>query len=137
MEEGKEASLKVWGGARFRVYLQGLRPIGSRFHVFLMIPTAVMIERTPLVPMFQVTSRVSQTLHTRPYAAMHSPLESQSKPQNSIETLTNPTPQSSLNLQSPKHNIPRPSIYPLLDPKYPLFGTRYPYLRVQGGSWSP
>ena len=59
MEEGKEASLKVWGGARFRVYLQGLRPIGSRFHVFLMIPTAVMIERTPLVPMFQVTSRVS------------------------------------------------------------------------------
>ena len=30
---------------------------------------------------------------------------------------------------------PRPSIYPLIDPKYPLFGTIYPYLRVQGGSW--
>ena len=31
--------------------------------------------------------------------------------------------------------LPRPSIYPLLDPKYPLFRTIYPYLRVQGGSW--
>ena len=31
--------------------------------------------------------------------------------------------------------IPRPSFYPLLDPKCPLFGTIYPYLRVQGGSW--
>ena len=31
--------------------------------------------------------------------------------------------------------LPRPSIYPLLDPKCPLFGTIYPYLRVQGGSW--
>ena len=26
-------------------------------------------------------------------------------------------------------------VYPLFDPKYPLFGTVYPYLRVQGGSW--
>ena len=32
-------------------------------------------------------------------------------------------------------SIPRPSIYPLLDPKYLLLGTIYPYLRVQGGSW--
>ena len=31
--------------------------------------------------------------------------------------------------------VPRPSIYPLLEPKCPLFGTIYPYLRVQGGSW--
>ena len=31
--------------------------------------------------------------------------------------------------------IPRPSIYPLLDPKYPFFGAIYPYLRAQGGSW--
>ena len=31
--------------------------------------------------------------------------------------------------------IPRPSIYPLSDPECPLFGTIYPYLRVQGGSW--
>ena len=30
---------------------------------------------------------------------------------------------------------PRPSIYPLLDPKCPLFGAIYPYLRAQGGSW--
>ena len=28
-----------------------------------------------------------------------------------------------------------PSIYPLFDPKCTLFGTIYPYLRVQGGSW--
>ena len=33
-------------------------------------------------------------------------------------------------------NIPRPSIYPLFDPKYPYFGTLYPYLRVLGGSWA-
>ena len=41
-----------------------------------------------------------------------------------------------LSLPSPSHtdNLPRPSIYPLLDPKCPLFGTTYPYLRVQGGS---
>ena len=31
--------------------------------------------------------------------------------------------------------VPRPSIYPLLDPKCPLFGAIYPYLRAQGGSW--
>ena len=31
--------------------------------------------------------------------------------------------------------IPRPPIYPLLDPKCPLFGTLYPCLRVQGRSW--
>ena len=32
--------------------------------------------------------------------------------------------------------IPRPSIYPLLlDPKDPLLGAIYPYLRAQGGSW--
>ena len=31
--------------------------------------------------------------------------------------------------------IPRPSIYPLLDPKCPLFGAIYPYLRAEGGSW--
>ena len=30
---------------------------------------------------------------------------------------------------------PRPSIYPLLDPKCPVFGTIYLYLRVQAGSW--
>ena len=30
---------------------------------------------------------------------------------------------------------PRPSIYPLLHPKCPLFGAIYPYLRAQGGSW--
>ena len=34
-----------------------------------------------------------------------------------------------------KTSVPRPSIYPLLDPKYPSFGTIYPYLRVLGGSW--
>ena len=33
------------------------------------------------------------------------------------------------------HSIPSPSIYPYLDPKYPLFGTIDPCLRVQGGSW--
>ena len=33
-----------------------------------------------------------------------------------------------------KKDLPRPSIYPLEDPKYRLFGTIYPYLRVQGGS---
>ena len=33
-----------------------------------------------------------------------------------------------------KMSPPRPSFYPLLDPKYPLSGTIYPYLRVQGGS---
>ena len=32
-------------------------------------------------------------------------------------------------------SIPRTSIYPLLDPKCPLFGAIYPYLRAQGGSW--
>ena len=32
-------------------------------------------------------------------------------------------------------NIPRPSSYPLLGPKYVLLGTIYPQLRVQGGSW--
>ena len=31
--------------------------------------------------------------------------------------------------------VPRPSIYPLLDPTCPLFGARYPFLRAQGGSW--
>ena len=31
------------------------------------------------------------------------------------------------------NTIPRPSFFPLLDPKYPLLGTIYPYLRVQGG----
>ena len=31
--------------------------------------------------------------------------------------------------------VPRPSIYPLLDPKYPFLGTIYPDLRFQGGSW--
>ena len=38
-------------------------------------------------------------------------------------------------IRVPSMNPPRPSIYPLLDPKCPLFGTIYPYLRVQGGSW--
>ena len=33
-------------------------------------------------------------------------------------------------------NLPRPSIYPLLDPKMPIiWGHIYPYLRAQGGSW--
>ena len=32
-------------------------------------------------------------------------------------------------------NLPRPSSYPLLGPKYLLSGTIYPQLRVQGGSW--
>ena len=45
-------------------------------------------------------------------------------------SLMDQQPQGSL-LISP----PRPSIYLLLDPKCPLFGTIYPYLRVQGGSW--
>ena len=31
--------------------------------------------------------------------------------------------------------VPRPSIYPLLDLKYPKFGTTYPCLRVLGWSW--
>ena len=31
---------------------------------------------------------------------------------------------------------PRPSSYPLLGPQYPLLGTIYHQLRVQGGSWS-
>ena len=35
----------------------------------------------------------------------------------------------------PKSRFPRPSSYPLLGPKYLLFGTIYPQLRVQGGSW--
>ena len=34
-----------------------------------------------------------------------------------------------------EYTIPRPSIYPLLDPKCPLFGAIHPYLRLQGGSW--
>ena len=32
-------------------------------------------------------------------------------------------------------SLPRPSSYPLLGPKYLLYGTIYPQLRVQGGSW--
>ena len=32
-------------------------------------------------------------------------------------------------------NLPRPPIYPLFGPKYALFGTIYPQLRVLGGSW--
>ena len=36
-----------------------------------------------------------------------------------------------------RHRIPRPSSYTLLGPKYPLLGTIYPQLRVQGGSWYP
>ena len=31
-------------------------------------------------------------------------------------------------------HLPRPSSYPQLGPKYPLLGTIYPQLRVQGGS---
>ena len=38
-------------------------------------------------------------------------------------------------MREPRQKGPRPSVYPLLDPKCPLFGTIYPYLRVQGGSW--
>ena len=34
-----------------------------------------------------------------------------------------------------RSSTPKPSIYPLLDRKSPLFGTIYRYLRVQGGSW--
>ena len=34
-----------------------------------------------------------------------------------------------------RQHRPRPSIYPLLNPKCPLFGTIYPCVRVQGGSW--
>ena len=34
-----------------------------------------------------------------------------------------------------RQHRPRPSIYPLLNPKCPLFGSIYPYVRVQGGSW--
>ena len=37
-------------------------------------------------------------------------------------------------LRSP-NNVPRHSMYPLLDSKYLQFGTIYPYLRVQGESW--
>ena len=33
------------------------------------------------------------------------------------------------------NTTPRPSSYPLLGTKYPLFWTIYPQLRVQGGSW--
>ena len=32
-------------------------------------------------------------------------------------------------------SLPRPSFYPLSGPKYPLLGTIYPNLKVQGGSW--
>ena len=34
-----------------------------------------------------------------------------------------------------KYHAPRPSSYTLLGPKYPLLGTIYPQLRVQGRSW--
>ena len=63
------------------------------------------------------------------------------RPCTSSRRHSNPTPSSQIILSSarsqpPKNpSIPRPSIYPLLKPKYPLFGTIYPYLRVQGGSW--
>ena len=33
------------------------------------------------------------------------------------------------------YRVPKTSIYPLLDPKYPYFGTIYPYVRVLAGSW--
>ena len=49
-----------------------------------------------------------------------------------IRNLTDHLPRSGCDAES----FPRPSISPLLDPKCPLFGTIYPYLRVQGGSWS-
>ena len=34
-----------------------------------------------------------------------------------------------------KSTLLRPSLYSLLGPKYPLVGTIYPQLRVQGRSW--
>ena len=34
-----------------------------------------------------------------------------------------------------RQEVLRPSSYPLLVPKYPLLGTIYPQLRVQGRSW--
>ena len=61
--------------------------------------------------------------------------DSQPKPLKSVKSYRNgPNSRNCIPYGLCK-DLPRPSSYPLLRPKYPLLGTIYPQVRVQGGSW--